>query len=306
MKWINFLLVFVLGVLFIPSSYAQSNIPLPMAFYGSVSIDGNPSPSGIEIIAMIDGVEMGRIITEVGKYGDPANFGQKLTLTGNLVDVGKTIQFFIKTPTTELIQADQQAVFVNVFESDENLEKITNNLDLTFPGYCGDSFCSGETCSSCSLDCGSCPLGGGGGGTTCTEDWLCSEWSECKDRTQTRLCFDENNCRTEKNKPIESRSCELLENGFEIICSTGDRICKNNDVFECQEGGITYNKVETCEFGCSDGKCNSESEEVETSNNEGISLTGFFLQNPVLSLYGILIIIVIIFSIVAIVISGKK
>jgi hypothetical protein len=39
--------------------------------------------------------------------------------------------------------------------------------DITPPAYCGDGSCnSGETCSSCSQDCGSCNGGGGGGGSS--------------------------------------------------------------------------------------------------------------------------------------------
>ena len=56
--------------------------------------------------------------------------------------------------------------------------------------------------------------GGGGGGaiptgasTACTEDWTCTDWSECLDGTQTRTCTDNNNCGTEDNKPAETRDC---------------------------------------------------------------------------------------------------
>jgi hypothetical protein len=52
--------------------------------------------------------------------------------------------------------------------------------------------------------------GGGGGGTpTCTENWVCT-WSECVNGIQTGTCIDQSKCGTSKNKPTESRSCEVI------------------------------------------------------------------------------------------------
>jgi len=41
----------------------------------------------------------------------------------------------------------------------------------------------------------------------CAESWLCTEWSKCKNRTQTRECSDWNKCGTNKTKPIITRNC---------------------------------------------------------------------------------------------------
>jgi C1A family cysteine protease len=83
------------------------------------------------------------------------------------------------------------------------------------PTYCGDGFCdSGEGCSSCSQDCGSCytppPGGGGGAPPACKENWTCIDWSTCILDKQTRLCTDKNKCGTIKSKPIESQSCTVF------------------------------------------------------------------------------------------------
>jgi hypothetical protein len=45
----------------------------------------------------------------------------------------------------------------------------------------------------------------------CTENWECSEWSDCVDNQQTRSCSDLNNCGTEENKPATSQSCSVQE-----------------------------------------------------------------------------------------------
>lgn len=41
----------------------------------------------------------------------------------------------------------------------------------------------------------------------CTEDWSCTDWSECVEGTQTRICTDLNDCGTTISKPTESQSC---------------------------------------------------------------------------------------------------
>lgn len=50
-----------------------------------------------------------------------------------------------------------------------------------------------------------------GGGWRCTYnkdfDWNCSEWSECINGTQTRICKEYNNCRGIYGKPNLTQSC---------------------------------------------------------------------------------------------------
>jgi len=46
---------------------------------------------------------------------------------------------------------------------------------------------------------------------SCVPNWQCSKWSECVDGQQIRVCNDLNKCGNEKNKPIEKRSCRVLE-----------------------------------------------------------------------------------------------
>lgn len=107
-------------------------------------------------------------------------------------------------------------------------------------GFCGDGVCrSGESCSSCPSDCGSCSTGGGGssnnggGGSFnvaqflvndtddqeptqpatsgCNPDWSCTEWSACIDGMQERTCTDANNCGAAP--PETQRTCIEDTNG---------------------------------------------------------------------------------------------
>jgi hypothetical protein len=53
--------------------------PMPMEFFGSVTLDGNPAPAGAIISAQVNGVERGNLTTTVaGFYGGPAIFDNRL------------------------------------------------------------------------------------------------------------------------------------------------------------------------------------------------------------------------------------
>ena len=101
----------VLGVLLLGSGILLTSTvvadepPLPPdAYYGNVTVDGEPAPAGIEIVAEIDGEKRGSIVTdEPGKYGDASGIGEKLVVEGSDEDVGKPITFLVagETATTD-------------------------------------------------------------------------------------------------------------------------------------------------------------------------------------------------------------
>lgn len=62
------------------------------------------------------------------------------------------------------------------------------------------NICSDGTCSSCEPDCSN---------NLCEEDWSCSEWEECSNGEQARVCVDSNSCGTEEDKPLETQSCTV-------------------------------------------------------------------------------------------------
>ena len=43
--------------------------------------------------------------------------------------------------------------------------------------------------------------------TNCTTDWQCTNWSDCKDGEQTRVCTDASSCETSADKPSEAQAC---------------------------------------------------------------------------------------------------
>ncbi len=84
--------------------------------------------------------------------------------------------------------------------------------------YCGDGVCNnGETCSSCSADCGSCgggPSGGGSSGTAtyqCTQDSNCKTNQYCFNHTCYEAeCFDNSVCNTNEGETCWNHRCVKL------------------------------------------------------------------------------------------------
>lgn len=81
---------------------------------------------------------------------------------------------------------------------------------------------------------------------TCTENWVCSNWSECYDGFQYRNCVDANNCGTLEDKPNTDKSCQTVgkENEEGCIpnweckkwseCTGGTRTRECEDVNRCE------------------------------------------------------------------------
>jgi hypothetical protein len=85
-------------------AYGQEVPPLPHAFYGDVTINGNPAPVGTQVEARGEGVRTGIpgnpiVTTEVGKYGSADPLGTKLVVQGNIAD-GATLTFYVNGVST--------------------------------------------------------------------------------------------------------------------------------------------------------------------------------------------------------------
>jgi hypothetical protein len=123
--------------------------------------------------------------------------------------------------------------------------------------YCGDGTCNnGETCSSCSADCGTCPSSPPSGGSwsvapPCTENWYCFDWTACSNGTQARTCSDRNKCGTTKNRPAVSQSCVSCQENWVCNnwsdCTNGLQTRYCTDQNGCSSNRDKPREVQSCE-----------------------------------------------------------
>jgi len=78
-----------------PAAVAQDGPPpTPAAYFGDITIDGEPAPEGVEVTAYIDGEQRGSLTTtQTGAYGGSSAFDQKLVVEGTSDDAGATVEF---------------------------------------------------------------------------------------------------------------------------------------------------------------------------------------------------------------------
>ena len=216
------LLLFSVGVTFAAPG-------IPHQFYGEVYINGNNHLSDVIITVKSEGVVKASTKTTEGKYGYRPHIFYVEDPSSDMA--GKTLEFYINNKKVA------EYVFSN---------GMSTKLNLYYTGpYCGDRICDkSESSSTCSADCKETSSGGSGssGGTSffstntntknknnttdsntttqshatgrqeeCTPEWFCSEWTECINGIQKRVCVDRNQCNTTENKPEERQKCEIPE-----------------------------------------------------------------------------------------------
>jgi len=84
--------VFLLALLLPGLALAQEQPVLPAAYYGTVTLNGQPALAGTVIKAKIGGEVRGQItVKEAGKYGGPGPLDPKLIVNGTAADEGKPV-----------------------------------------------------------------------------------------------------------------------------------------------------------------------------------------------------------------------
>ena len=209
-----------IAIFFLLVSISFAQMGVPHRFYGDVIVNGKAAPNGLLLVAKINGQDAAATTTLNGRYGYATNGGSIFYVEDpNNNRAGKMIIFYVSG-----IQAGNHT-FINGYSTELDLA-ITGNI-------CGEGLCtSGESCSTCPADCGTCSgggsggSGGGSGGTPpaqgqnqtssgqnnnataqCVSDWQCTDWLDCSNGNQKRVCVDANKCGTEIRKD-ETRACE--------------------------------------------------------------------------------------------------
>jgi hypothetical protein len=211
-------ILFVMGIIGV--SFAIPGIP--HAFYGSVTVNGEPSPDGVVVSAKIDGIVVATTTTKSGGYGYSPNIFYVDDPQGNRAVGPKTIQFFLNGVDTGKI-----ASFSNGRHTQLDLSATLPIIATPTP--------SSDNGGSSGGSSGGGGGGGGGGGITsatptpqttnnsssatpqpssempaCEEKWSCTEWSRCENGAQTRTCTDLNSCGTDIYEPLKSQPCSTV------------------------------------------------------------------------------------------------
>ncbi|EMA25184.1 hypothetical protein [Haloarcula argentinensis] len=112
------------GAVFATPAAGADPPPTPAAYYGNVTIDGEPAPAGTEITAKIDGERRGTLVTEyTGAFGGSSVVAEKLAVNGTRSDAGATVIFYVND--------------VKVNQTAEWSSGSIMNLDLKAPASAG-------------------------------------------------------------------------------------------------------------------------------------------------------------------------
>ena len=280
--------IFSISVFALPSS---AFIPPTCAFYGKVKI-GDSYVSGTLVTAYLnDTGEYLSTAEEVGGFGNYSivivnanNSYVKFKIAGiwsNEPEVlcisGETnYSDFTATPLPDGSFCEDDVSCSSEYCVECNGQKICRPSKP----FSGDGCCqTGENCAN-SVDC-PCPSGQTCDNgicttpsgplivpTTCEEDWTCTEWSDCANDTQTRICTDLNECGTNNSKPTEIQECvipeECVENWTCSEWSTCFNKMQNRACIDLNDCGTLTNKPEETQ------ECEEEQPEQMTEAPTGL------------------------------------
>ncbi len=123
-----------------PAAAATPQDNFPAAYYGEVTINGDPAPAGTVIEAAVNGTVRGTITTEQeGAYGGPELTDRKLEVNGTApADTGAPVVFYIDGPSTDRTVVDQPGSGAIQWESGAH-ERVDLSVTVpTDPGSGGD------------------------------------------------------------------------------------------------------------------------------------------------------------------------
>lgn len=245
--------------IFIASAYAQVYIVpgVPHQFYGTVTVNGNPAQDGMLIVARINGIDVAGTTTLGGSYGlkpnslfyieDPNRDRGSDVVEFFVSDVKAGSHVFLNGNSTELDLSITQATPPSNPPSRPSSRPPSTGGIVTPPEEPDEP--QGEV-------------------ATCTEDWTCTNWLDCINGKEKRVCTDLNSCGTEDEKPSELQLC------INTALCTEEWSCSEWSF--CQADGT---QTRTCTDANSCG-ADGNKPEVSQSCTYSPGIAGFFLQNP--------------------------
>lgn len=187
------------------SATSLSMPAVPDKFFGTVKLDGANVSAG-NIITITVGSDTDTYnMTQSGYYelyvkkgvqGDAINFYINGTLYGTRTRTGGTTESYDLSYTTPATNPPASPPSGG-----------GGGSGPTLVNFCGDKKCNSpaETSENCPSDCAiqTKPI------EPCSENWTCTQWSECSIATSSmeRRCTDTSSCNTAFQKPAEQKSC---------------------------------------------------------------------------------------------------
>lgn len=245
--------VMLMFLIVILSSFVVLAAPsVPHQFYGDVSVNGDVAPDNLFVEARVDG-SVFTTLTNDGKYGFDSIFYVE---DPNSDRDGDTVTFFVGT-SDEMVEAES-FTFSNgdVTSLDLSVSGLdvssSNNGDNTEDNNAGASGSGGSSGASGGFSDSSddeddsdddstsvfddSDFDESNSANSCESDWVCSEWTECINFQQRRVCVDSNSCGLEDG-PETRRSCEMDEAKLNV--APGDEMSLGNSFFSGVTGFVT-------------------------------------------------------------------
>jgi len=183
----------------------------PHFFFGTVTTNGHAAVDNLLITVQIDGSDIAATSTLNGAYGlNPSIFWVPDDPFSDRA--GDTIEFFVGGVKA----ADY--TFANGYSSELNLvvsgDFPTDNPPNN-PGPGGSGPSGGDDSPSGGVPI---PLTDSDEDDTedvdetpCETDWVCSDWLDCVNGEQKRVCVDRNNCQDESTMPLDEQECTITK-----------------------------------------------------------------------------------------------
>ena len=212
----------IIGMLLVAVAGVAAVTPgVPEAFYGTVTINGNPAPNGVIITAKVYNQVQGTGTTQDGKYGyndqpfkvaDPSSSFESATITFYVNNVKAQTATYQNGQVTKL----DLSVTTSTPPSGGTTGGTTGSTGGSSGGggaYIASTGSSGSSGTSGTSNESNATVTSGSTNTTasqnatCTPDWTCSDWTACSNNVKKRVCVDSNKCGTDSGRPNLTESC---------------------------------------------------------------------------------------------------
>ena len=157
------LLVFILLIIF-PLALARPL--LPNEFYGSAQSFNNPASPGTTIKVYDNDLNLcgSFIVQKTGYYGVMSCAGKNTDGSGSGPGIGDSLRFKVGSDFASAIKGSNIQNLTTIKYEEGEFTQLTL---VAPPLVCGDAFCDHyESCATCELDCGACPIRDGSGNGT--------------------------------------------------------------------------------------------------------------------------------------------